>query len=36
MFSDFSYFQGDFKNDLPNGFGLYRFQDGLVYEGDFV
>ena len=29
-------FEGIFKDDLPNGKGIYRWKDGSLFEGIFV
>ena len=28
-------FRGQFANDMPNGVGVYTFEDGSRYEGEF-
>ena len=28
-------FKGEFSNDMPNGIGMYIFEDGSRYEGEF-
>jgi len=34
--SDKTLYEGEFKNDFPNGKGIKTFPDGSVYEGDFT
>ena len=29
------FYEGEFKNDVKNGFGIYRFKDGKRYEGEW-
>ena len=32
--ADGEYYEGDFKNDLRDGFGIIKCVDGRVYEGE--
>lgn len=34
-FSDYSEYEGDFKDNLMQGGGIYKWQDGRVYEGEW-
>ena len=37
IYEDNSYYIGQFKNDMPNGKGIYYDKNGNIrYEGDFV
>lgn len=30
------YYEGEWKNDMMNGYGIYHYSNGDVYEGDWV
>lgn len=34
-FKNGDYFEGIYKNDLPDGKGFYRWKDGGIFEGNF-
>ena len=35
IYSDGSIFEGNYENDLKNGFGIYKDINGAYYEGEY-
>lgn len=35
MFRNGDVYEGELKNDQPNGRGVYRFKNGSYYDGEF-
>ena len=33
IFPDHSFYEGEFKDEKYHGEGIYRWEDGLIYEG---